>query len=621
MKPFTRIGVLVAAPLAWASSASALDLPKVAGKPLKLEITETTVVSQRFDARDENIPKDHGWGAWLNKLNAQLTWGKWTVGTRLDSGLYWLRPEDREKCADCKFKPEDQNNLELDGSTRFRNNLYVAKVWASYKAPGIEATVGDAYAQFGRGLTLSFRKVDELGIDTTIRGAKVSIQKDPFAVQLVAGFANPTRVDEATGTALFASKPLPGSDRGAVPVYGSDRVVGIELTSGRGLPVVLSTRAVRYSRCAPYSYDGKGRIDDGILSEPFGSCNATDTASWLSGLPRETSPTRGTNDMDLFGQSFEIPSLWGHGSLYVEGAVSRRHEEANPRDANVDGNALYASLITNVGKLTNTFELKSYRNFYPVSGAVDKLASTFNIVQYNAPPTTEPLIQDSMFGFFNACVTGGRWRSDVRLAENFLVYGALAYYHSKSEIVGGECDRFGNSVGDPTKDTHTFVWDTLTGFEWRFDKDRSQFLASIGTRDDRRGNGNPYYNERALNYSLALFLTGPFSLELSGRHRIRFWENENQRGEPERSVPWAQGYHITAFKIAPKWVISQGIDYTTQRGFPTFYLNGGLLYRFTSESNIKVLVGQQQGGLRCANGVCRVFPAFEGARAELTLRF
>jgi hypothetical protein len=45
------------------------------------------------------------------------------------------------------------------------------------------------------------------------------------------------------------------------------------------------------------------------------------------------------------------------------------------------------------------------------------------------------------------------------------------------------------------------------------------------------------------------------------------------------------------------------------------------VYRFTQKSNIKVLVGEQRGGLKCVSGVCRVFPAFEGARAELTLRF
>ena len=85
--------------------------------------------------------------------------------------------------------------------------------------------------------------------------------------------------------------------------------------------------------------------------------------------------------------------------------------------------------------------------------------------------------------------------------------------------------------------------------------------------------------------------------------------------------PWWQGEHQNALKIAPKWVLSQGFEYTTQIGLPTYYVNGGVLYRFTPESNIRIYAGQNRGGLRCVSGICRVFPAFSGARVELTLRF
>jgi hypothetical protein len=82
-----------------------------------------------------------------------------------------------------------------------------------------------------------------------------------------------------------------------------------------------------------------------------------------------------------------------------------------------------------------------------------------------------------------------------------------------------------------------------------------------------------------------------------------------------------QGEHYTAFKIAPKWVFSQGIEYTTQIGVPTFYVNGFILYRFASNSSVRLFAGQQRGGLRCVSGVCRFFPAYEGVRLDLTLRF
>lgn len=607
------------------ASVWALDLPaKVGGDPLRLEVTETSIASQRFDARDDSNPRDHGWGAWLNKLNVQLSAGRFTLGTRLDTSLYWRRPIDRERCntTACDFKPSDTDGLLLDDSTRFRDQVYLAKIWGSYKAPGVEVTLGDAYVQFGRGLTLSLRKVDELGVDTTVRGAKVSLQKDIVALQATAGFLNPTRVDEATGVALFASKPIPNDPRGSSPVYGSDRVMGGELTLGRGLPIVLGTRAVHFKRCAPYTYDRNNSpptTDTGLFQSPLGSCDEFDTAQWKGGLPVSTSPVR-QSDLTFVGQSLEVPNLWGHGNLYLEGTIQSRDARSGGEARLSQGNALYGALTTTFGKLTSTLEVKSYRNFYPASASLDTRATVFNVVQYSSVPTVEPIIQDSMYGFFNVCVNGGKLRGDYRVSPSLLVYGAGAYFHSKTELLGGGCDRFGKSVGSEL-DTHTFIWDGLAGFEWRFDKDRSQVLASVGARDDRRDSGGAFYTERALNYSASVFVSGPYSIELTGRHRIRYQEELNFRGDGTAPLPWVQGFHQTAFKIAPKWVFTQGIDYTTQLGFSTLYFNGALLYRFTSESNIKLFVGQQQGGLRCANGVCRVFPAFEGARAELTLRF
>jgi Family of unknown function (DUF6029) len=606
--------------------AHAVEITKLDQKPVKLDVTATSLLLQRFDAREDINARDSGWGGWLNKLNAQLSWKKWSLAMRLDSSLYWRRPEDRDYCADgCTFTERDRPGVARDGAVRFRDQVFLAKIWASYKDPaaGLEVILGDAYAQLGRGLVLSLRKVDELGIDTTVRGAKVTFQKKPISVTLLAGFLNPSRTDEATGQALFPSRPIAGDNRGSQPLYGSDRVMGIQLLAGRGLPVQFSTHAARFSRCAPFRYQDDGRIDDGFLSQPFGSCDNKDISNWLGSLPTGLNPLLRASGMDSAGQTLEIPSLFKHGSLYLEAAFQRaRYDaEAPPRDP--IGNAIYGSLVTTIGPVTNTLEIKSYRNFYGLPGAVNSgRVLAFSPLQYNNLPTTEPLIQDSMFGNYNACVDGGRLRSDVRLQDGLVVYGAVGYYRSKTETPGTSCDRFGNQrSSEPEGRTTTRALDALAGVEWSFNKSRSQVLVSLGLRDDRRSDGTPYYTEKALNYSVSLFLKAPYSIEFTGRHRIRFQDEENRRGPNGESEHWRQGFHNTALKIAPKWVLAQGVEYTTLLGFPTYYLNASMLYRFTSESNVKVLVGQQQGGLRCVSGVCRVLPAFEGARAELTLRF
>lgn len=602
-------------------AARAVDLPNVKGTPVKLDVTETAIVAQRFEAREGEKPEDQGYFVFLNRLNTTLGWRKLTLGLRLDSSVYALRPEDRTF-----DDPQLKRNAVVDGSTRYRDRyVYIGKLWLTYKTEGIEATAGDSYVQFGRGLVLSLRKVDELGIDTTLFGGKVTFQKDPFALTLIAGVTNPTRIDEPTGRAMFLSKRVPASGGfqpiEPTPIFGSDRIVGAQIQAGRGLPVTASTHAIRLTKCAPYRYDAQGRVVDDPLDAPFGTCEEGATDTWLASLPGNISPVLRAKETINAGQSLEVPSLWGHGNLYVEAAVQKREGE-KPNDPHTQGNAIYGSIVTSGGPVTNTLEVKSYRNFYPLAAGVNvSKASAFANISYSAPPTGEPIISDVMFGFYNACVTGGRDRFDYRFTPTFLGYGTFGYAVTRSEVPGGSCDRVGRSTADKPDLSTNYVTDASAGIEWRFDDDKSILFANVAARHDIRETGDPFYREVAGQYSLTKHIAGPYSIELAGRHRYRVQERENIRGSSFEGEPWWQGEHQNALKVAPKWVLSQGFEYTTYVGLPTYYVNGGILYRFTSESNIRVYAGQNRGGLRCVSGICRMFPAFSGARVELTLRF
>ncbi len=593
-------------------------MPKVDGDPVRLDVTEASVIGQRFAPRTAEGQRfeDHGWGIWLNRLNLQLNWKKLTLGARLDSTVYWLRPEDRTMPAG------RERVIERDGTTRYRDAIYPAKLFLTYATPGIEATAGDAYAQFGRGLVLSMRKIDDLGLDTTVRGAKVVLSKDPIALTVLAGFSNPSRVDEATGRALFVAKERAGEARGPQPVFSSDRIVGGELVAGRGLPVVLSTHAVRLTRCSPVKYDSAGRVVESFGADLAGTCNPDDTETFLASLPNGLGPVLNSEEVVVLGQSVEVPRMGGFGSLYVGGATMRWRHFDSAREKNNDGNAIYAAYAGTIGKVTNTFEVKSYRNYYPLAGGVDVTrASAFSNLVYSIPPTAEVITQDSAFGFFNTCVNGGRLRTDLRISDPLLVWAQGVYAYTMTEQARGGCDAMGRALPDSDKSSENRVWDGTLGVQLSWDANKSYLYASLGARDDRKANGEPFYSESRVEYTFSKWLGGPYSLEFIGRHRVRKEDTINLRGPGATPVPWVQGEHYTAVKIAPKWVVNQGFEYTTQAGEPTYYFNGGVLYRFTPESNVRVFAGQQRGGLRCVSGVCRIFPAYEGARIELTLRY
>jgi hypothetical protein len=634
VRPLVKMGAAYGAPLGvgwacvlWTASASATDLGDVGGKPVQLDVTETSVAAQHFDARGAERLQDSGWGEWINRLNAAARWGKWTAGLRLDSAVYWRRPVDNPDFASL---PSGGMNgmtaLNFDNVSRFQNGIYPAKLWLTYASPGIEVTVGDAYVQFGRGLTLSMRKIDELGIDTTLRGAKVEIQKDPFALTVVAGFANPNRIDDATGRSLF-----PTTDPSPIPVFSSDRIVGAEIQAGRGLPVTLATHVVRYSRCAPYHYDAGGNIVTDPLQDPggvaLGSCDPTDTSEWLNSLPT-VPPLLRAKDITMAGQSLEIPTLGGHGKLYLEAAVQQSTyapgKEAPSAQLDLTGNALYGSLSLDAGPVTSTLEVKSNRNFYPVAAGVDlDHAVEFNVVTYSfAPPAETPTILDTEFGYFNACVDGGRLRTNVNTSDNLLLYGQGIFAYTKSEQTAGGCDARGHTIpsGLTAAMVQDTVWDGLAGAEWYFNNKFSHVFASTGLREDTLSAGGAYYQEMHLEYSIVKYLGGAFSIEAQGFHRLRKEQGQNL-DVTNVAQWWHEGENYLALKIAPSWVFAQGFEYTSLLGQPTLYFNGSVLYKFASGSNVRAFVGQQRAAFRCASGVCRYFPPFEGARVELTLRF
>ncbi|MBV9945237.1 MAG: hypothetical protein JOZ69_00125, partial [Myxococcales bacterium] len=219
-------------------------------------------------------------------------------------------------------------------------------------------------------------------------------------------------------------------------------------------------------------------------------------------------------------------------------------------------------------------------------------------------------------GNFNACVDGGRLRVDVNATDALMVYAQGIYADSKTEDASGACDALGRSL-DRAHAEHTRdrVWDGLGGFEWYYQRARSHLFGWLGARDDTRADGQWAYREAHVEYDWSQFFWGPFSVEVQGRHRHR--REENQNG----GAYWTEGENYVAFKWAPRWVLTQGFEYTTLAGPAPLYLNAAVLYKFTSSSNVRVFVGQQRGAFRCASGICRYFPPFEGARAELTLRF
>jgi hypothetical protein len=614
---------------ALSSRASAIEPGKLGEEEVRIDVTNASSLIYNFDNRDD---KQHDvasranddWGMWYNRLNLQAAWGKWTAGVRVDNAWFYRSPypetiaieleADRPKGPTALPGPVYfRQKLQAAGeelSTRYINWVYPAKYYLGYTTRDVELTAGDFYAQLGRGLVLSVRKLDELASDTTVRGGRVTgrVRTGDLRLRLTAlgGSMNPLRIDEASGRYL-------GVDDTVTPDF-------LAVTEA-GMPRSIETDFLR--RAPTYAPD---RLVGGQVEIATDDFKLGTQATLLDRQPALSASAIRSADMLTGSQSIEIPDFDGHGAGYLEVALQKL-SSAEPCDRDEGGcnpvyeqpgYAVYASVSLLEQPVSLLVEGRHYRRFFPLSANIDThRAAEFSIVQYSAPPTTEAFWIDTEFEAFNTCVSGGRARADVHVGKDESLFAWVARYYTWAESVSNEsCE-----ISDQNLNR---VWDVASGLEITAQRRKSRYNSTLGGRIDETdreithlqgGGTHVFYQEIYARYDLVRWLGGPFSVQLQGWHRRRF----QTLGGPGR--PWSEGHHLTGVEWGRGVSTAFGVEYDTNPATPDLYFNGQAVYRVTGDTSVSLFVGQRRGSLRCVGGVCRVFPPFEGTRLDATLRF
>ena len=612
--------------------ARAVETAPVGGEPVRIDVTEATSVIQNVDNRntrpgDYSTRIDDNWGFWYNRLNTQASWKNFQAGLRLDSAWFYTAPnatntsldllaERRAGNPNAPYTADDARFFQLqmvnttrDLTTRYTSWLYPSKYYVGYTTRDVEATVGDFYASFGRGLVLSVRKMDELASDTTIRGGRVTghIHAGDFRLKMTAlgGEFNPLRIDEASGRYLgvtggvldgfnsITEGGMPRATRNPIdgtllPTYSPDRVVAAEIEGG--------TR------------EWQAGLHGSLIDRTFTNNEALNP-----------NVVRSAKTVRMGSVSVNAPDLGGHGAAYVEAAFQdRSYPAGTSKDVPDSGYAVYGSATASYAPVTLTAEMKHYRSFFPLLGNVDiKNASEFDIVQYNTPPTTEGVWVDTEFEGFNTCVTGGRVKADVEVAPRTVVFAWVGRYNTWAESVGNDACRTARANLNQ-------VWDFASGLELVSRDRKSRVSATFGTRfddtegllaDPSGGETHMFYRELYGRYEVTEWLGGPFTLKLQG------WDRRRHQTLGGVVGPYTMLQQLVALDYAAKLIVGAGFEYTGDPTFPPTYFNGTLGYNLSSSSNITLFAGQRRGGLKCVSGVCRIYPSFEGVRLDATFRF
>jgi hypothetical protein len=461
----------------------------------------------------------------------------------------------------------------------------------------VSATAGDFQAQFARGIPLSVRRVDQIGVDAAIKGGRLDVHAGRVEVTGLAGFANAQNSDFATRR-LVEDPGYPAfCDVRDRPRIGNPAwTVCTDLVAAGRVEARLPKRV---SVGAHYGHVAFGQqISQGI-----------DESAHLAGFDVGRRRIAEVWDFYLGGTTLlrvrnapelEVPSL--EGLDYV-------------------GYAAYLENVLLFGSTTALIELKHYRDYM--------VALLPTELQYASPPSLEREDQQ-VPGAFNA--SGGRVRVDHTWKDrNFTLFGnVVAYAFSEAiqeEPFDPEQGRMATHgyLGAIWRDPKVTVQVT-TGYrhEWYLDDDRFRrkfphldlyamfpFARGRGLTHSLNFRGEGRIEDRQLATSV-----------VTGEHFVKGFLQLGYAMAPYLQVAFIGGYS-TEFPAAPG-----AVDLTGERCDPMLgpckpHLWPGAEVRVNIHGNdfVRVFVGRQVGGRVCVNGSCRTLPDFEGVRGELVLSF
>ena len=174
--------------------------------------------------------------------------------------------------------------------------------------------------------------------------------------------------------------------------------------------------------------------------------------------------------------------------------------------------------------------------------------------------------------------------------EDHRQYGA--YDREIGHVFGGVEKKFAG--GGYLNGLAGWRWETATSVD---------FLSSTG---------RTFHDQINANWPLS----GEWSLEADWKHKA--FDGQYYNYTEIRSA--------LSLHRSPRWVLSALYERTTDPSIVFMsgkknWWAGQLEVRFSGGHSLRLFVGSTKGGMKCAGGVCRLFPPFEGLRLEAFLRF
>lgn len=537
-------------------------LPARAGD-VTFHTTSTSIFEYHWDNEDNSDTNDD-YVDLINKLNFTLKAPVLQADLRLDTFTLVPVPPWGAEGWDWQYpKPAPTGK-------RYRDDYRLERLTGILRpGSGLKLTAGDFYAQFGNGIALALRKVDELGLETVLRGGRIDGTWGLFSMTLLGGVTNINNIDPQDQ--YFVEDPL-------------DRLVGLRLG--------VKCPTGRFKMGA-----------HGVWMRPA-AADISGENTWIAG---------GNLDATIVPQKLMLgfEGDWG----WFEG---EHHEDRRPDEHT--GYAFYLNLRSKLGPVSLLLEGKLYDTF-ALEGS-KRFDADLAGIAYNQPPTAERIDQE----VDNAnTVVGGRLKIDWHIVPQVTVFANVGGgdYVSVADLVRHSADD-----SEPVPYHKGQYLHSYAGLDWRWDMHRSSLTVSGGYRTERepKDRDDPdtgWKQHKSLIHGeakLNLFLHKDWSLHGTFLHEQRSKLRLNEDFE-EVQFGYEWGTHIIGFAWAGILDVSGAFEYDTDTITSDWYGWGQVKWYIRQNLILTLFAGTQRGGLKCVGGVCKVVPPFAGVRTELMFRY
>ena len=511
----------------------------------------------------------------VQRYNASLTKGTLTLGAQLDEVALFA------------------NRYQLDGEILYDWDLYdgtiqspfpsayvnLEKLFLQKRWGGLELTLGDTYATFGRGIALNVVRNPGIDIDTSIRGAKMELNAGDMGFTFVSGLTNRQQVNRLninvglfddlqhmiSGARLehFALGPAQAGVHGVVARFARE--------TDRGRPPI-------------------GRYEDEL-------------------------------DVVISGANVEAFGILG-GDWYLEGDLfGYRTPDIAGQEEPLNGWMVYGSGTFYPGIVTVLAEGKAAEN-------TERINSFLQVDgwEMSVPPPLEyerVITEDSSAAVNSNDIFGGRVRADMSLAGGSIIpYTSLMVMRDLDTTV---------LHFNTTPET---IFHPIAGGQ--FFPDDQILIVNGGYRRDIR-------DDAAEGYDQLFHMDGEYSRPLFGDEGIEFawsvrrflWGNNPLEGQNdftsmENAIVWKRGEKLDLI-LYQDWTSNPLIPATGNTDFlaglfgadwgDKLYFALEAQYKPTTSSQLTALVGSYKAGLRCSGGQCRTLPGFTGVEMTYTTQF